>query len=296
MKFEFVEKKHYWFILSGLIILAGLAAFFIKGFSYGIEFQGGVLFDVTVEKPVTVEAVRQAIKPLGLAESIIQLTGSRGVLIRTLPLDKNKQAKVVDVLNEEFGIEEIRSIQSVSPAWGRQITRAAVIALLLSLVGILVYVSFRFEFKMAVSAIGALLHDLLIVAGVYALSGRELTPATVAAVLTILGYSLYDTIVIFHRIMENSKNLAKTTYSRMVNNSINQVFMRSINTSLTSTLPVLCLLLFGGETLKDFAFALVVGLISSTYSSIFIASPVLSMWKETEPFYRNLRRKYANIS
>jgi SecD/SecF fusion protein len=296
MKFDFVGRKHYWFIFSALIIVTGLTAFFIKGFSYGIEFRGGVLFDVTVEKPVTVESVRATLKPLGLAESIIQLAGGREVLIRTLPLDRDEQAKVVDVLKEEFGIEEIRSIQSVSPAWGRQITRAAVIALLLSLVGILVYVSFRFEFKMAVSAIVALLHDLLIVAGVYALAGRELTPATVAAVLTILGYSLYDTIVIFHRIMENSKNLAKTTYSQMVNSSINQVLMRSINTSLTSTLPVFCLLLFGGETLKDFAFALVVGLISSTYSSIFIASPVLSMWKETEPFYRNLRRKYANIN
>lgn len=295
MNFDFIGKKHYWFIFSALIIVAGLAAFFLKGFSYGIEFRGGVLFDVAVERPVAVESVREVLKPLGLSESIIQLTESREVLIRTLPLGKSEQVKVVDAIREKFGVEEIRSIQSVSPAWGRQITRAAVIALLLSLVGILIYVSFRFEFKMAVSAIIALLHDLLIVAGVYALSGRELTPVTVAAVLTILGYSLYDTIVIFHRIMENSRNLAKTTYSRMANNSINQVLMRSINTSLTSTLPVFCLLLFGGETLKDFAFALVVGLISSAYSSIFIASPILSMWKDTEPFYRNLRKKYGNM-
>lgn len=296
MKFDFIGKKNYWFLLSALIILAGIVALFVRGLSYGIEFKGGVLFDLKLKTNASAGDVRKAISPLGLADSIIQPAGDKQVLVRTVPLDKKKQDQVIKAIDGKFGIEEVRDIQSVSPAWGREITKAALTALILSLIGILIYVSLRFEFKMAVSAIIALVHDLLVVVGVYALFGREVTPATVAAVLTILGYSLYDTIVIFHRIMENSKSIGKRTYSKMVNNSINQVLMRSVNTSLTSILPVASLLFFGGATLKDFAFALFVGLISGAYSSIFVASPILSLLKETEPYYRNLKKKYGKIN
>jgi preprotein translocase SecF subunit len=296
VKFDFIGKKNYWFLLSALIILAGIVALFVRGLSYGIEFKGGVLFDLKLKTNASAGDVRKAISPLGLADSIIQPAGDKQVLVRTVPLDKKKQDQVIKAIDGKFGIEEVRDIQSVSPAWGREITKAALTALILSLIGILIYVSLRFEFKMAVSAIIALVHDLLVVVGVYALFGREVTPATVAAVLTILGYSLYDTIVIFHRIMENSKSIGKRTYSKMVNNSINQVLMRSVNTSLTSILPVASLLFFGGATLKDFAFALFVGLISGAYSSIFVASPILSLLKETEPYYRNLKKKYGKIN
>ncbi len=296
MKFDFIGKKNYWFILSAVVIIAGIIALFIKGMSYGIEFKGGVLFDLKLKKSASVGDVREVMSGLGLGESIIQSAGEKQILIRTIPLSKEEQDKVIKAIDEKFGIAEVRDIQSVSPAWGREITKSALTALILAIVGILIYVSIRFEFKMAVSAVIALIHDLLVVVGVYSISGREVTPATVAAVLTILGYSLYDTIVIFHRIMENSKKIGRCTYSQMVNDSINQVFMRSINTSLTSIIPVACLLFFGGETLKDFAFALFIGLASGTYSSIFIASPILAMWKETEPYYRNLRKKYGKIN
>lgn len=296
MRFDFIGKKNYWFILSGVVILVGIISLFLRGLNYGLEFKGGVFFDLAFEKEVKIEEVRKSLDQLGLGNSVIQLVGEKEVLIRTRPLVKNEQKKVVEKLQNNLGKLEIRDLKSVSASWGKEITRASVTALLLSLAGILIFVSFKFEFKMAVSAIIALVHDLLVVIGVYSLAGKELTPATVAAVLTILGYSLYDTIVIFHRIQENSKSIGRRTYGMMVNDSINQVLVRSINTSLTSILPVVSILIFGGETLKDFAFALFVGLVSGAYSSIFTASPILVILKETEPLYKNLKKKYGKIA
>jgi len=168
------------------------------------------------------------------------------------------------------------------------------IAFFLSILAILLYVSLRFEYKMSVMAIVALVHDIIITLGIYALSGLEVTPNTVAALLTILGYSLYDTIVVFHRIKENSQNLQKQSFMSMANESINEVFVRSLNTTITSLIPVLVMLFFGGPTLKDFAFALTIGLAVGAYSSIGVAAPLYAMWKETEPKYKALAKKYAN--
>jgi SecD/SecF fusion protein len=161
---------------------------------------------------------------------------------------------------------------------------------------ILFYTSLRFEYKMSVTAVIALIHDVIIVLGVYALSGREITPNTIAALLTIMGYSIYDTIVVFHRMRENSQRLVKQSFMSMANESVNQVIVRSMNTSITSLLPVLVLFFFGGETLKDFAFALVVGLLAGAYSSIGVASPIYAMWKEREPKFQALKKKYAKAS
>ncbi len=296
MNFDFIGRKKIWFSISGVIIAAGVIAFFFKGMNFGIEFKGGTIFDFKLKREISVGEARRVMRQFNLEKSIIQLVGKREILIRTPSLSREKQVLIRKVFNQEVGIEEIKYIQNVGPGWGAQITRAASLALIISLVSILVYISFRFEFKMAVTAIVALFHDLLITIGIYALVGREVTPSTVAAILTILGYSLYDTIVVFHRIRENAKQLGKRTYSMMVNDSINQVLMRSINTSLTTLLPVVSLLLIGGETLKDFAFALFVGLISGAYSSIFTASPLLALWKETEPYYKSLKKKYGKIN
>ncbi len=296
MKFDFIGRKNYWFILSGVVILAGLISLFSRGMNYGLEFKGGVFFDLAFQKEVRIDEVRKSLDELNLGSSVIQMVTKKEVLVRTRPLSKDEQKKVVENLKSDLGQLEIRDLRNVSASWGREITRASITALLLSLVGILFYVSFKFEFKMAVSAILALIHDLLVVVGVYSIAGKEVTPATVAAVLTILGYSLYDTIVIFHRIQENTKSIGRRTYGMMVNDSINQVLVRSINTSLTSILPVISILIFGGETLKDFAFALFVGLISGAYSSIFTASPFLVILKETEPLYKNLKKKYGKIA
>jgi preprotein translocase subunit SecF len=184
--------------------------------------------------------------------------------------------------------------QDVGPTWGKTISRKMIIGLVVFLILVTLYISIRFEPKMAVGALVALTHDLIITAGVYALVGREVTPETVIAILTILGYSLYDTVVIFDKVKENAESaalVAKETYSGVVNISLNQTFMRSVNTSLVVLLPIGSLLLFGGQTLKDFAFALFVGVASGTYSSIFVAAPVLALLKEREPRFQQARAR-----
>ncbi|MBI4743752.1 MAG: protein translocase subunit SecF [Actinobacteria bacterium] len=291
MKFNFMDKKPIWFSLSGIFIIISIVALIFKGLNFGIEFKGGTLFDLKFKKSATAEDVRKVLKPLGLSGSIVQPISKTEMLIKSKSLSKELQKNLLDALRSKIGIKEIRYIQNVGPGWGAHITRAAVTALILSLGSLLIYISIRFEFKMAVSAILALFHDILITIGVYALVGKEVTPNTIAALLTILGYSLYDTIVVFHRILENSIRLGKRTYSMMVNDSINQVLVRSLNTTLTTLLPVIALLSFGGETLKDFAFALFVGITSGAYSSIFTASPILVVWKEREPKYKSLRKR-----
>jgi preprotein translocase subunit SecF len=186
------------------------------------------------------------------------------------------------------------NIEDFSPTWGSQISKKALQGLIIFLVLVSIYIAFRFEWKMAVSALTALAHDLIITVGIYALVGREVTPASVIAVLTILGYSLYDTVVIFDRVRENTESVAlvaRDTYSGVVNLSLNETLMRSVNTSLVVLLPILALLLFGGQTLKDFAFALFIGVASGAYSSIFIASPLLALLKEREPRYQQIRTR-----
>lgn len=183
---------------------------------------------------------------------------------------------------------------TIGPDWGASVIQSSLIAFLVSIVLIIIYIAIRFEYKMGVTAIVALLHDLVLVMGVYALVGREVNPNTIAALLTILGYSLYDTVVVFHRINDNMQSDdIKCTFMTMANHSINQVLVRTINTTLTSLIPVLAMLLFGGETLKDFAFAMVIGLVCGSYSSIAVASPLYAMWKTREPCYQKLVKKFG---
>ena len=292
-RFEFMANWRYWFAVSGVVLIVALAALFTSGLRYGIEFTGGTLMEVRTPKVVSVSQVRDAISSVDAERgrgAVIQPAANRSVFIRTSELTPDEQAEITQVLKQKVGAER-RSIESVGAEWGRQITQAAVLALVLSILALLIYISLRFEFKMAVCAIVALAHDILISIGIYALVGREVTPATVAALLTILGYSLYDTIVVFHRILENSSKLVRMTYSQMANESVNQVLVRSINTTVVTLLPVAAILFLGGETLKDFAFALFVGIGSGAYSSIFTASPLLALWKEREPKYTAIRRR-----
>ena len=242
-------------------------------------------------KVADIEEVREVLKDIDLGDSVIQFVGDENneMVIRTKHLSINKQQKVQDLI-EETGATDF-SIQSVGPTWGKRLSQGTVIALILSLGVVLIFVSIRFEFKMGASATVALTHDVLIAVGLYALLGREVTTSTIAAFLTILGYSMYDTIVVFDRIRENLTGMKKVTYSSMVNKSLNQVLRRSINTSMTSIIPVTSLLILGGEVLGDFAFALFIGLVSGSYSSIFIASPFLAMWKEKEPRYKAIRQR-----
>lgn len=291
--FDFIGRKYLWFALSGIVIAIGLAGLILRGLTFGIEFNGGTLFDVKFGQNVTVNQTRSELSKFNLQDSVIQIVGSnqKEVLIRSKEISVSEQEKVKAALRG-LGATDF-SLQSVGPTWGQQLTRGTLIALVMSLAIVLVFVAIRFEIKMGGAAVIALFHDILVALGLYALLGREVTTATVAAFLTILGYSMYDTIVVFDRVRENAGGMKKQTYSDMVNQSINQVLRRSINTSLTSVIPVASLFFFGGETLRDFAFALLVGLISGAYSSIFIASPILAMWKEAEPKYRALRQKLA---
>ncbi len=293
---DFVGRRNIWFILSGIVIAIGIAGLIIKGLTFGIEFQGGTLFDVKYKNTITVADVRNSLKPLNLEDSVIQSVGNNNkeILIRTGQLSAGDQKKAQSVLRVAGATDF--SIQTVGPTWGRQLTRGTLVALLLSLTVVLGFISLRFELKMGTAAVIALAHDVLIAIGLYSLIGREVTTSTIAAFLTILGYSMYDTIVVFDRIRENAAGLKKQTYIEMVNTSINQVLRRSINTSITSVIPVATLFFIGGETLRDFAFALMVGLISGAYSSIFIASPILAIWKDNEPKYRALRKKLSKAS
>ena len=185
-------------------------------------------------------------------------------------------------------------VTTIGPDWGASVIQSSLIAFLVSIVLIIIYIAIRFDYKMGITAIVALLHDLVLVMGIYALVGREVNPNTIAALLTILGYSLYDTVVVFHRINDNMRgDDIKCTFMTMANHSINQVLVRTINTTLTSLIPVLAMLFFGGETLKDFAFAMAIGLICGSYSSVAVATPLYAMWKTREPRNAKLVKKYG---
>ncbi len=292
---DFMGKKRYFFALSAIIILAGLISLGTRGLVFGIEFQGGTVMTLKGKAGVTVEDVRGALQRAGVPEAnnaTIQTTEEGSFLVRTAESDPEEAGEAFKAVVAALGLPEQEvTVTTIGPGWGRSVTRSAIIALTISLLAILVYVSLRFEYKMSVTAILALVHDALIVLGIYSLAGREVTPNTMAALLTILGYSLYDTIVVFHRIRENARHVQKQTFEQMANASINQVLMRWVNTSLTSVIPVTALFVLGGPTLRDFAFALLVGMLSGAYSSVGVAASIYASWKEREPRYQALRSR-----
>jgi len=287
------------FGISAALLVVSIAALLLPqfGLHFGIEFQGGTSINVVDSGDVTIEQMRQAFEDAGVANPNVQTTESQGVkgfIIRTEVTDPDQAAG--DARNVAVAVklpDDSFQVTTIGPGWGKNITNRALMALGLSIAAILLYISVRFEYKMSITAVVALVHDMLITLGIYALLGAEVTPNTIAALLTILGYSLYDTIVVFHRIKENSQNLAKQSFMQMANESINEVFVRSLNTTITSMIPVLVMLFFGGETLQDFALALSIGLLVGAYSSIGVAAPLYAVWKETEPKYAALRKKYA---
>jgi SecD/SecF fusion protein len=291
---DFLGHRLYFAIASGIMLAVAIGALAIVGLNFGIEFQGGTVMIFTTTTEIQTADVRDALADEGIEGATVQPLEGEGFLVRTSTTDVQVAADSFDAVVETLGLEEQQpNVTTIGPNWGANITNRALLALLLSIGAILVWVSIRFEYKMSVAAVAALVHDVVITLGIYALLGREVTPSTVAALLTILGYSIYDTIVVFHRIQENSQRLVKTTFMDMANTSLNQVLMRSINTSLTSLIPVLSLLFFGGETLRDFALALAIGLLLGAYSSIGVATPLYATWKEREPKYQALRKKLA---
>jgi preprotein translocase subunit SecF len=367
-----IERKYWWFALSGFFIVLSLVGLIARGLNFSIEFKGGTLLQLPNKSGASVKDYQSIMSRFGVTDAEVELIGggncpSGCVQIKTkrsltdlgvtaavpsptpsasasaspspgasaspssgasaspsaassatpsgspsAASSASPSASVAPsptaIIPGQFKADQLRAAlaakagisvndisgQEVSATWGSTISRKALLGLIVFLALVTVYISLRFEWKMAVGALVALAHDLVITAGIYALVGREVTPETVIAILTILGYSLYDTVVIFDKVKENTEStslVAREGYSGVVNMSLNQTLMRSVNTSLVVLLPVGALLLFGGATLKDFAFALFIGVASGTYSSIFIAAPVLAVLKEQEPRYQAIRAR-----
>ena len=279
-KVDFVGRWRIWFALSGIFLLLGLGAIAVEGMNFGIDFQGGSQFTVSgIESSTTTQEVRNALPGDLGSRSFVQDLGENGYEVRTPVLSQEENTQVRQSLEDELGAEV--SVTSISPTFGGQIRDQALKAVGLALLVVVGFISIRFELAFAMAAMVALVHDILITIGFYALVGREVNLVTVVAVLTVLGYSLYDTIIIFDRIRENAPEAGynRRRYDELANASIRQVVMRSIYTSLCTLIPVTALLLFGESTLGDFAFALLVGIAAGTYSSIFVATPALCLYK-----------------
>lgn len=293
---DFMGNRYWLFLASGIVLAIAIGAILIRGLNFGIEFKGGTVITLNNAAASPIEQVRRAANEAGIPEPSVQST-PKGYIIRSGVTDTKVAEQQANDLSAKLKVAAADvQLSTIGPEWGSNITNAALLALTVSIIAILAYISIRFEYKMAVTGVIALVHDAVITLGLYALLGREVTPNTVAALLTILGYSLYDTIVVFHRIRENTQNLTKKSFMAMANDSLNQVLARWVNTGLSSLIPVLCLLLLGGETLKDFAFALTIGLISGAYSSVAVASPLYAMWKEREPRFMALKKRFSATS
>jgi SecD/SecF fusion protein len=297
-RWDYMGKAKYFFALSGLILAIGALAIGGKGLNLGIDFTSGTRVVAELQRSAAESDVRDALAPLGLEGAKIQrisgeeFTTQEAFQISTETLDEDRRGELEDALKQNFGAGDF-SFETIGPTFGDTIARGALIAIIASLIVISSYIAIRFEWRYAVPVIIAMFHDVFITAGVYALFGFEVTTATVAALLTILGYSLYDTIIVFDRVRENVPRMPRATFSQILNRSMSEVLMRSLATSLSTLLPVAGLLFFGGETLKDFAFALAVGIASGAYSSVFIAPPVLMHWKEGERVWRQRRKRVA---
>jgi preprotein translocase subunit SecF len=303
--FDFIGRSRLWVLVTaGLLVLCALAVG-IRGLNFGIDFTGGTSLIVeNATRDFTAEDIREALGELGVSEATVQLTSEgEGALISTTALDEiagTQQREVVARLSELTGApREQIDVSAIGPRWGEQISRQAVRGLAVFLLLVTIYIAVRFEWRMAVAALLTLLHDVAVTIGIYALIGFKVTPASVIALLTILGYSLYDTVVVFDRVTEDTERLGSSssrTYSDVANTSLNSVLVRSLSTSITSLLPVGALLfigaqLLGATTLEDLALALFIGMAVGTYSSVIVATPMLCWLKEREPRYAELRRR-----
>lgn len=326
---DFIGRRKLWFAISGVILFGCLLVlplrpttsscapplpFFLAGLNCGIEFKGGL----SIQAPISsdselaelsdleiIERVQSDLSTNDVGEAQVQVAseddGSQSVIVQTSAVgEAEEQAAVAEEIRDLTGASIAESpTQRIGRKWGGEITSKAVRALIIFLVVVSIFISIRFEWKMALSALVAMLHDLIVTAGVYGAVGFEVTPSTVIAILTILGYSLYDNVVVFDKVEENTSAYAATgrmTYQDSANMAVNQVFMRSLNTSLTTMLPVGALLfigagLLGATTMKDLALALLVGMFVGAYSSVFVAVPILTMLKEHEPRYKGVREK-----
>ena len=300
--FNIVGNRKRWYSISALFLLISIAALTIQGLHLGLEFKGGASY--TVSKPgITLEQGREAASKFDIpGEAIVQKIGSDKIRIQTGALTPAEATAAENVLTSTFDVQaESIDTQIVGPSWGKEITKKAIYGLIAFLLAVMLFLAMAFEPKMALAAIVAVVHDVLITVGIYAVVGFDVTPATVIGFLTILGYSLYDTVVVFDKVRENTKSVtanSKLTYSQAANLAVNQTLVRSANTSIIALLPVGSILfvgagLLGAGTLKDLSLALFIGLAVGTYSSVFIAPPFLASLREKEPAMQALAKRVA---
>jgi preprotein translocase subunit SecF len=305
VSYDFVGRRRRWYAISGAILVISIVALLVRGLDFSVDFKGGAVF--TFPSSATLSQVQTAVIDGGVSGAVVQQTHTAGQpagwQVQTKALTGQQTETLENTLQDKLGVNTNDiSTTSVGPSWGSQISQKALEALIAFLIVIVGYLSIAFEWKMAVSAFVALLHDLVIATGIYALAGFQVSPATVIGLLTILGYSLYDTVVVFDKVRENTAGLlagARTTYSEAANLALNQTLVRSINTSLIALLPVTAILivstvlLSANNELEELALVLFVGMLSGTYSSIFIATPVLCDLKEREPRYQALAKRVS---
>jgi preprotein translocase subunit SecF len=292
---DFLGHRRVAFILSAALIIAGVISLVVHGGpKYGIDFQGGTLMQVKFENPIPAEDIRAALASIGLPHAQIQrFGGDKEAIIRVGQREgEDLGAAILDALNEAYpgNPAELRRQELVGPKVGKELRTKALMAILYALIGILIYISIRFEFRFAVGAVVALIHDVAITLGMFSLTGREVTLPVIAAFLTIVGYSLNDTIVVYDRIRENRRKLYGKSFVDIVNISINETLSRTLITSATTLFVVIALYFFGGEVIHDFAFALLVGVIVGTYSSIYVASPLVVEWQIRQEARRHRRK------
>jgi preprotein translocase subunit SecF len=297
---DYIGKRRRWYAVSGLLVIASIAALSLQGLHLGIEFKGGSSYTIT-KSGGTIAQAESALTSAGITgEKIIQQVGNDKIRVQTGSLSAEQSNAVEDALASTFGVSvEAIDTQIIGPSWGKEITRKALYGLVGFLIVVILYLAMAFEPKMALAAIVAVVHDVFITVGIYALVGFDVTPATVIGFLTILGYSLYDTVVVFDRVRENTRSITSTskmTYSQAANLAINQTVIRSINTTIVALLPVGSILfvgagLLGAGTLKDLSLALFIGLATGAYSSIFIATPLLAAMREREPAMKALAKR-----
>jgi preprotein translocase subunit SecF len=306
-EFDFMRYRRRYLVISGVLIGISLLSLLVRGFDGSVDFTGGTIVESPNVSAVDVAEYRNELSAVGQEGARVQIRserdGSEVVVVQTEALSVDDRNALVVTVAAVAGVDENdTTIAAVGPTFGSEITRRAIEALGIFLVVVSLFITWRFEWKMAMGALAALFHDLIITAGIYSLVGFEVTPATVIAILTILGYSLYDTVVVFDKITENVHELgSRHTFTEIANLSLNQVLMRSLNTSATSLLPIGSLLLvgsylLGAATLREFALALFIGIAAGTYSSIFVAAPLLTEWKEREPEWQRMQRRVARRS
>jgi SecD/SecF fusion protein len=296
LQIDFMRRRVLWFAISGLVVLISAVSLGVRGLNFGIDFKGGAQFSFKTAQPVSIATVREQPAAIGRSDAVVQgrgkLTGSdsySSFQIQMKKLDSVEQNRLQTLLQQKLGAQSL-GITNVSSSFGNQIAHAAILAILVSLLLITLYITFRFHgLAFAIPVILAMIHDVVITVGVYSLTGREVSEDTVAAVLTVLGYSIYDTIIIFDRIRENVPLMRRAPFAAITNISLWETIRRSLATTFITLLPIIALFAFGGATMKDFAFALLIGVTSGAYSSIFVAAPLLAVWKEREPEYA--RRK-----